>query len=52
MLNAIDYEEKCKSLLSDRKTYKPLGYNPTSGFKKTVNNFNSKLFSDGVIKVD
>ena len=32
MLNAVDYEEKCKSQLSDRKTYKPLRYNPTSGF--------------------
>ncbi|XP_068723335.1 uncharacterized protein [Montipora capricornis] len=52
VLNAKDYEEKCKSLLSDKKTYKPLVYNPTGGFKKTVNNFTSKVFSDGVIKAD
>ena len=45
-------KENHYSLLSDKNTYKPLGYNPTSAFRKTVSNFTSTLFSKGVIKAD
>ena len=36
VLNREDYDQKCKSLLDDTKTYKPLGYNLTNGFRKKV----------------
>ena len=34
VLNKEDYDSKCKELLKDTKTYKKIGYNPTSGYRK------------------
>ncbi|XP_068671745.1 uncharacterized protein [Montipora foliosa] len=36
VLKREDYDQKCKSLLDDKKTYKPLGYNPTNGFGREI----------------
>ena len=49
--NREDYDQKCKSLLDDKKTYKPLGYNPTNGFRKKVCAFTNKIYTEGTIKV-
>ena len=32
LLNECDYDKKCQDLLKDTKTYKKIGYNPTSGY--------------------
>ena len=52
VLNREDYDQKCKSLLDDKKTYKPLGCNPTNGFRKKVCAFTNKIYTEGTIKVD
>ncbi len=49
VLNKKDYDSKCKELLKDTKTYKPLGYNPTSGYRKRVVDFVNELESEGTI---
>ena len=50
--NGEDYDQKCKSLLNDKKTYKPLGYNPTTGFRKKVCAFTSAIYAKGIVKID
>ncbi|XP_068707863.1 uncharacterized protein [Montipora foliosa] len=52
VLNREDYDQKCKSLLDDKKTYKLLGCNPTNGFRKKVCTFTNKIYTEGTIKVD
>ena len=52
VLNREDYDQKCKSLLDDTKTYKPLGYNPTNGFRKKVCTFINTIYTKGTIKID
>ena len=49
VLNEEDYRNKCNELLSDSNTYKKLGFNPTSGYRKNNCQFVNKLDSDGVI---
>lgn len=34
VLNKSDHDKKCKELLSNKSTYKWMGDNPTSGFRK------------------
>ena len=52
VLNKSDYDSKCKDLLKDKKTYKPLGYNPTSEYRKKVTDFTNKLVADKTINLD
>ena len=40
---------KCQQLLKDKKTYKPIGYNPTSGYRKQVTDFVNKVNQEGGI---
>ncbi|XP_072028434.1 uncharacterized protein [Amphiura filiformis] len=49
VLNETDYRNKCSELLSDNNTYKRIGYNPTSGYRKKVCQFVNKLETDGAI---
>ena len=49
VLNTSDYQKKCKDLLSDENTYKSIGYNPTSGFRKKVCQFVNKLHEEETI---
>ena len=49
ILNESDYRNKCSELLSDNNTYKPIGYNPTSGYRKKVSQFINKLHADEII---
>ena len=49
ILNESDYRNKCSELLSDNNTYKPIGYNPTSGYRKKVCQFINKLHADEII---
>ncbi|XP_072037657.1 uncharacterized protein [Amphiura filiformis] len=51
VLNKPDYDSKCKDLLKDEKTYKPVGYNPTSGYRKKVTDFTTKLTTEGTFNV-
>ena len=52
VLDKEDYNNKCTDLLKDRNTYKPVGYNPTHGFKEKVTKFTAKLFYDRTINAD
>ena len=52
VLNREEYDQKCKSLLDDKKSCKPLGYNPTNGFRKKVWAFTNKIYTEGTINVD
>ena len=52
VLNKSDYDNKCKDLLKDEKTYKSVGYNPTSGYKKKVTEFTTKISTEGTIDLD
>ena len=47
VLNKGEYTEKCLDLLKDKKTYKGIGYNPTSGYRKTVTGLINKIHKDG-----
>ncbi|XP_072046801.1 uncharacterized protein [Amphiura filiformis] len=49
VLNETDYRSKCSELLSDNNTYKRIGYNPRSGYRKKVCQFVNKLETDGAI---
>ncbi len=49
VLHKKDYDSKCQDLLKDKKTYKPIGYNPTSGYRKRVVDFVNELESQGTI---
>lgn len=49
ILNKSDYDHKCQQLLKDKKTYKPIGYNPTSGYRKQVTDFVKKVNQEGGI---
>ena len=49
VLNKSDYNIKCQQLLKDKKTYKPIGYNPTSGYRKQVTDFVNKVNQEGGI---
>ncbi|XP_072041394.1 uncharacterized protein [Amphiura filiformis] len=51
VLNESDYDDKCNDLLKDKKTYKPVGYNPTSGYRKRVTDFTNKITTDGSIDI-
>jgi len=52
VLNKSDYDSKCSDLLKDTKTYKPVGYNPTSGYRKKVTEFTNKITNEGTIDLD
>ncbi|XP_068738712.1 uncharacterized protein [Montipora capricornis] len=52
VLNCEDYDQKCKSLLNDKKNCKPIGYNPTNGLRKKVCAFTNKIYTEGTINVD
>ena len=52
VLNKSDYNNKYKDLLKDEKIYKPVGYNPTSGYKKKVTEFTSKITTEGTIDLE
>lgn len=49
VLKEVDYRNNCSKLLNDKNTYKPIGYNPTSGYRKKVCQFVKKLHSEGEI---
>ena len=51
VLNKSDYDEKCKELLTDNSTYKRVGQNPTSGYRKKVVNLIKNLFENNIINV-
>ena len=44
VLNKEDYDSKCQDLLKDTKTYKKIGYNPTSGYRKKVVDYLDRLY--------
>ncbi|XP_072051687.1 uncharacterized protein [Amphiura filiformis] len=49
VLNTADYDSKCQNLLYDQQTYKRVGYNPTSGYRKKVTDFTNKLWTKGAV---
>ena len=51
VLNTPDYDKKCQLLLKDKKTYKSIGYNPTSGYRKQVAEYINKVHSQGAVDV-
>jgi hypothetical protein len=52
LINKQDYDAKSKHLLKDKKTYKPVGYNPTNGYRKKVVDFTTKLANIKTINLD
>ncbi|XP_072050059.1 uncharacterized protein [Amphiura filiformis] len=52
VLNKCDYDDKCNDLLKDEKTYKRVGYNPTSGYRKKVTEFTTKILTEKTINID
>ena len=49
VLNEKDYDHKCNDLLKDTKTYKKIGYNPTSGYRQKVVSVINALHKDKII---
>ena len=49
VLDETDYDQKCRELLKDDKTYKKIGYNPTSGYRQKLVQAINALHQEKVI---
>ena len=50
VLNKSDYNNKCLDLSKNRKTFKPIGYNSTDGYRKKFTEFINKIANEGSIQ--